>query len=292
MRSMRRALALLPFVSILLMLAGCQPPPANVGGKENPNPVGTIISLSPNTTEVVMFYNFDNLKMLGRTRADNFPETVSAIPVVADVKPNYEAIAQLKPDMVIYNPDLYSDTDVAKLKELGIRLFEFKTHSLDEYVESLQRYAAATGMETRYNDVIIKVDDARAHNQATRPANPLKGVVLTGSGNGDYMIAGLGTFQADVAKNAGLEVLGPNSNKFERLSVESLVAMNPDVIVTTEEGDMTNALLKDARLSSVSAIKKQYILGIKSDILLRAGARVDMLVGRLGETVRKLSATN
>lgn len=292
MKPMRRALALLPFVSLLLLLAGCQEQKANVGGKENPNPVGSIVSLSPNTTEVVAFYNFDNLKLLGRTRADNFPETVASIPVVADVKPNYEAISQLKPDLVIYNPDLFSDADITKLKELGLRLFEFKSHSLTEYVESVQRYASAVGMETRYNDVLIKIEDMKSHNLATRPAKPLRGVVLTGSGNGDYMIAGLGTFQADVAENAGLEMLGPTSNKFERISIESLVAMNPEVIVTTEEGNMTDALLKDARLTSVSAIKKQYILGIKADILLRAGARVDMLVGRLGETVRKISATN
>ncbi|RYG87739.1 cobalamin-binding protein, partial [bacterium] len=94
---MRRALlVLLPLASLVLgglATGGCQQAQA-IGGKARPTIYRRIVSLSPSTSEVLVS---NGIPLSGRTAACDYPANVKSVPVVAGVKPDYEALAKVKP---------------------------------------------------------------------------------------------------------------------------------------------------------------------------------------------------
>ena len=95
------------------------------------------------------------------------------------------------------------------------------------------------------------------------------------------MIAGVKSFQADVVKAATGQPVGPDAQKFVSLNAESLIAMNPDIILTAGSPD---PIYDDARFKSLTAVKKNRVRGVVQDVILRRGVRVPELIENLHGT--------
>lgn len=266
-------------VLLLLCLAvvGCRDEVV-VGGKPAPKVYKRVVSLSPNTSEILGWLpTIESFK--GRTQSCNYPQSISSVPVVGSVKPNYEKLAEIQPDLILYDGSLYTDDDIAKLKQLpGVELFPMKVNTVDAYIDWLYRFGAKIGQETTVSEFVDKVVAAR-ERAAGSPPNPRPRVlVLMGEPQLGYMAAGTKSFVADVVKCAGGDPLGPDSEKYEPANIESLLSMNPDAIVT---GGDALAILKDPRLASVKAVRSKAVARIDPDVLYRTGQRVDRLIEAL-----------
>lgn len=279
MRSLaRRSRTLLSVVSVLSLtvagftLSGCGKVQL-VGGVPRPKFIKNVVSLSPSVTEVCLTAM---VQPVGKTSACNYPESSTAkIPVVADVKPNYEAIQKLNPDMVAYDKGLYSDQDIQKIKEMGFQTFEFKAQTLKDYERELMSFAGTVGVETNMNDYIERVHKSWSRVRGDKPAVAPKTVFVLAGPSGSSMIAGTKTFIADVGVQCGAEVVGPDSDKFETLNAEMILSKNPDVVFVG--GDAKN-FLKDARFNGINAVKAGRVFGLDQDVLVRKGSRVDKLI--------------
>jgi hypothetical protein len=72
------------FIALALVtLFGCSQP-KTFGGVPRKVVYKTIVSLSPSATEVL---SNSTIKLAGRTKADNYPITISSVPVYGDLKP-------------------------------------------------------------------------------------------------------------------------------------------------------------------------------------------------------------
>lgn len=282
MFGMRRLIALL--LLLVLFLAGCGQP-QTVGGKPRKTQIHTAISLSPSTTELI-FGNVSSIRPVGRTAACNWPNAISQVEIVADVKPNYERIAQIKPDLLVYDASIYNEADIAKIKQLGLNTLEMNVHTVNDYIEFLYKLGAEIGAESVMSQNADKVYEKVKQNLGTAPTVKPKMAILLPNGSAEYMIAGLKSFQADIVRNSGAEPVGPDADKFVTASVESLIQMDPDFILVPTGGD---TVLADPRLQSLKAVKSKRVAVVDSDILLRAGYRVDILLNQLGTLVRKIS---
>lgn len=271
-----RVFAALGLVAALL-LCGCQPTTDIIGGRDPEKPVTRIVSLSPNLTEVLGMGEIEML--VGRTSSCNYPELVKEEPVVCDVKPHYEKIAALRPDLIVYDKALFNETDVAKLNQLGIRTEGYEVNSLDQYIEMMYRLGRSQPDPMRYSELVDRIQQLRA-NATVRPEaeRPLVAVLM--GGPGEYMIAGLGTFQADLVRQAAGRPVGPDAKQWVQANVESLVKENPDILIVS--GDPA-PILSDPRLASVRAVQARQVYGANPDVLLRAGWRVDQLLRRFVE---------
>ncbi len=143
---MRRALPL-SLILLAFAMAGCRKDEAVTISAPRPEKVYTsVVSLSPSTTEVVArFASGEMLK--GRTAACDYPPPVKQVPVVASVKPEYEKIAKIKPDLVLYDALLYSESDVAKIKGTG-DTFAFTANTLDGFLDELAELGGLLLQET------------------------------------------------------------------------------------------------------------------------------------------------
>ncbi|MBN8690859.1 MAG: ABC transporter substrate-binding protein [Armatimonadetes bacterium] len=263
-----------------LFLVGCQQE-IPVGGTPRPKSYKTAVSLSPGTSEIMSSYIFD-AQLIGRTSACNSPG-MAGVPIMGDVKPNYEKIAKAKPDIIVYDPKLYNANDIEKIKSLKIDTFEVTGDTIDSFIDSIRKLATKVGSETKINDYVERILAARAANLGENSAK--RKIIILMGGNGEYMAAGEGSIQADIIRGCGYEPVGPSGNKFSVINAESLIRWNPDVIMVA--GDVSQ-VSKDSRLQSLPAVKGGRVMRVDPDAILRSGTRIDQLLSNLRPAVEGL----
>lgn len=286
MQSMARLLGLTLCVTLLL-LSACAPAPQDAQ-RRRPKVYQSVVSLSPVTSEIFSNFFFE-MRLIGRTRSCDFPQSVQQVEVVGDVKPDYEKISRLAPSVVVYDKALYNEADLEKLKQLNIELYEYDVKTLDQYKDWLVRAGAKFGAETEISEYVDKIVAARESNLAA--GGPKRRVMLVlGGGTGEYMAAGTGTIQADFLRASGYEPVGPSVDKFATVNIESFLQLKPDAIVVA--GDAAR-LLADPRLKSLPAVQNKKVVAIKDqNLILRAGARVDTLLASLRPAVEGIFEGN
>ncbi len=271
-----------PLIVVLLALfiAGCQERVLHGKFVKRSYLFRTMVSLSPGTTELVAS-KILTIRVLGRTASCNFPASVASTPVVMNgVKPNYEKIISLKPDVVLYDPALFSKSDLAKFEQAKIPTFAVGENSLDGFIRRLYELGTAFSTETDIMTYVGDIERAAASAKANIPASKPSVVILMPGERGGHMISGTKSFVADIVRICGGNVIGPDSSKFEMAPIESLITWNPDLIICSPN---YRWLVNDARLQSLTAVKgfkqdKPTIAQIHGDLLLRQGARVDVLI--------------
>lgn len=264
---------------LLLFVAGCRPgQELPLGGKPAPKLYLRVVSLSPSATDLAE--TLYTQQVVGRTasctRAQQAPIVMSG------VKPDYEFIATLKPDVVVYDPDLFSESDLAKFKELNIQTFAFGGDTVDEFCKTLSEYARFTIAADKASEYVDKMQRERETAQATLPTPPVKAVMVIPGSGAEHMIHGQGGFIGDVLKAGGAIPIGPEGKIFVPLNAEWLIQQNPDLIITAGVPD---AFLNDPRFKSLDAVKKKHVYGTNADITLRRGYNVDRFIKRVNDLV-------
>ncbi len=286
---MRSRLACLLFsVLILVALTGCDKT-VHSAGKPNPKPSKRIVSLSPGTTEIVALTTSERL--VGRTSSCNYPAgSLEDIPIVAEVKPNFEKLAEAKPDLVMYDPTLYTEADLKQIQTAvpSAELYPMSVGSISEFNDWMIRYGSRVRAESTASEYADKVYVAAQKARAVAPTNPPKVLVLSGYGPGSLYAAGKSTFVADVVKTAGGNLIAPDSKRFELVSPEYIVTNAPDLVLVA---GMADDFIADARFKSLPAVKNKQVYGIPGDILLRTGYRVDKLIDAVSKTIQSSSLT-
>ncbi len=282
---------LIAIVAASFLATGCQEKSVLMGGKPRPKMYTSAVSLSPSVTEVLRTRAF-KVRLLAATDRCNWPQLDPGVKIaVKGLKPNYELIASLSPSIVVYDDSLFSGQDVAKFKELGIETFAWEGDSVKDYVRCLYRFAARVGAETTVSDYIALVESA-ATNAAAVPLDPKPKVAILLAGSGtEHMIAGTRSFQADVARLCGGEVVGPDATNFVPVNAEALVSMNPDTVLVAGDATTAESILADPRLETIAAIRKKRVAGINPDVLLRRGGRVDQLLKQMATYLAVVSAS-
>jgi iron complex transport system substrate-binding protein len=268
---------------LIAIAVGCGPADVHVGGKPRQKYYKAIVSLSPSAMEILSTLNMTGLKrVVGRTAYDNYPKQVESIPVVASVKPDYEKLAEVHPDLIIYDSALYNDADIQKIKQLGADTFPIDADTVDGYVKQVYGLASLVGGETMAADYIDRVNSEEAGAAATK-THPKVAIIMPGQG-AESMIDGTDSFQADVVKVAGGTPVGPKGDKFVPVNAEELISENPDWIV---QAGNSGSFISDPRFKSLKAIASKQIVAIDPDVLLRRGGRVDTLIRVIHNAISK-----
>lgn len=298
---MRRFLGIWLLIAVAAgFLAGCRPPQEVIGGQERPFRISRVVSLAPGATELVLVRG-QGLQLVGRTESCDWPRVEERAQVVMKgVRPNFELIQALEPDLVIYDADLTSPTDIEKFRELGIRTFALEGDTVDDYIANLYRYGSLTGNETNINNhVNEEILSALDRAAASAPPSPVKVAVVLPGTAAEHLIAGTESRVADLVRRVGGTPVGPKGNQFVPMSVETLVAENPDVIVVPGSAAEAERLARDPRLAGIRAMTnrmtqgpaagKPRVFALNPDVVLRRGARTHLAVQGFDQIVKRLA---
>lgn len=232
-----------------------------------------ILSLAPSITEILYALGLAD-RIVGVTRNCNYPPECAKKVRVGDIYLDYEQVIKLKPDLIV-SEDTVRQEAAKKLKGLGFRVLSVRCRTLEDFKASLALIGQATQTEEESRRILAAMertiqgvkDKIKAIPSSQRPR------VFVEIWNEPLMTAGKGTIISELVELAGGVNIGNElGDGFPRLSQETLVSRNPDIIVLTTSA--REDVLKRKPLKEVKAVKGGRVYKIDPDILVRPSPRL------------------
>lgn len=201
-----------------------------------PASVNTIVSTAPSITEILTGLDVGN-KIIA---ADVYSADVDGIsPEICTIdfaNLNIEELAALSPDVVIVNGMSMTGADdpYTSLKDAGVNVIYVPTSSSIEAVKmDIEFLAGYVGAEARGAELIADINTAVAEISLKASQITEKKKVYFEIGAAPYLYScGSGTFIDEIITLIGAENIYAAENGWLSNSEESVIAANPDVIVT------------------------------------------------------------
>jgi osmoprotectant transport system substrate-binding protein len=245
-----------------------------------------IVSTTPSITE--MLYRLGaGERIAAVTTYCRYPEEARSKPKIGTfLQPNLEAIAALRPDLVIIqqNPvDLR-----AKLERLGLEVLELEMWTTSDVLEALERLGAALGAHEEAARVRGEIEselEAIRTRTASLPRRKLMFVVGRSPGTLEGLIvAGKASYLSELIDLAGgTNIFADSVAAYPKVSTEEIIARNPDVIVDMGEMGSAESLTPEmkaatlrawSKLSVVKAVREKRVYPVASDIFVVPGPRM------------------
>jgi iron complex transport system substrate-binding protein len=246
-----------------------------------------IVSTSPSITETLFALGLGD-RVVGVSTYCRFPREVAKLPKVGSfLKPDAELIAGLRPDLVVVH-EVGNGLD-RRLASLRIPFIVVERGSLASTYSSMREIAAAAGVseraETLVADVQRRLDEIR-RSGAARPKRRVLFIIGRRPGMlADLIAIGPGSYVNELIEIAGgTNVMAiPGQPAYPRISMETVLRFNPDVIVDTVDMGDTDAERRarqpvNERLwsayTTLTAVKTRQVHAATTDALVVPGPRV------------------
>jgi iron complex transport system substrate-binding protein len=258
----------------------------------DPNLPKAIISLSPSGTEM-LFAIGAGAQVLAVDDQSNFPaDALTKEHDLSGFEPNVEAIAKLKPDLVVV-----SDTKIQdQLTSLGIKVWVGAAPtSFDDVYTQIEQLGAATGHVGAAAEVVSKMqtDIKAAVASVKAPASPLS--VYHELDNTFYSVTS-NTFIGKVYSLFGLKNIADGAqpgNDYPQLNAEYIVKANPDLVVLADSkccAQNADAVAARPGWSAIKAVVNKGVIAIDDDIASRWGPRIVDFVKAVADGLAKVPA--
>jgi iron complex transport system substrate-binding protein len=257
-----------------------------------------IVSTAPSITEALFALGLGG-EVVGVSRFCEFPPEVQKLPKVGTYnKPDPEAIARLAPDLVILqgNP-----TDLTnRLNALHISFAEVPHGTLNDVFTGIQIIAKAAGYPERADPLVSHIQsglDAIQSKAKTLPSPRV--LVIADRRQGvltDLIAIGPNNYVNQIMEIAGgSNVLAkPGLPQYPRISMETVLRENPDVILDlsgTQESEAQRQAAREATLAlwrqngELTAVRNGQVYVGTSNALLVPGPRTVEAAQRLFEYI-------
>ena len=240
-----------------------------------------VVSLAPNLTELVFELGFGS-NLVGRSSACDYPPEAQYLPVVGGFgRPNWEALENLRPDLVLAT-DLEKPGLLDRLKERGVETLLLPCESWDELVqagltisEALGQRAAGEefvrGMTARRRALESRVAAFYAGKPGPRVYVEVWGDPLTTSGAQSFL--------DDMVRLAGgVNIAAELRPAYVHVSAEWVIQQDPDAILLAymlPNASPIESIVKRPGWDKIRAVQENAICAnIPPDLLLRPGPRI------------------
>lgn len=235
-------------------------------------PAKRIVSLAPSNTEVV--YSLGALsRLVGVTTFDDYPAQVSSIAKMGDfTTPNLEAIASVKPDLVLVTGGVQADV-LGKLEGLGAAVLVIDPKDLDGVYRAIGLVGKALGAEAKATEVVDGMK-AEVAGVKERIGSDPPVTCFVEIGWNPLFTAGKGTLVDDLVTRAG----GTNvvtQPGYVGYSVEQLLKDQPRVYLGTKSS-LGDPFTIDRRpgYKRLNAVISGRVFALDDNLVSRPGPRV------------------
>jgi iron complex transport system substrate-binding protein len=240
-----------------------------------------IISLTPGDSEMLAAVGVSS-QVVGVDAFTNFPADMAAKPKVTggDGAPNVEQIIALKPDLVLSWGDFTKPADAALL-QAHINVISLPVADLAGTLTEIRLVGQLTHT-TAAADAVVTALQHRIDAVKRKVANatPVTVYMEVGFSPPPPYAVGGGSFENEVLQDAGgMNIFASRTENggYPSVSVESIIAANPQVIILTEDpqyGGDPQQVYARAGWSGIAAVKSHRIYNINPDIVSRPGPRL------------------
>ncbi|MFO7946531.1 MAG: cobalamin-binding protein [Armatimonadota bacterium] len=253
-------------------------------------PAERIICLQPNISEMMAAVGAVET-VVGVDKYTDYPPEMTEKPRVGDIlKPDYEKIVSLSPDLVVTSRGTPMPV-IEKLRGLGVEVLGLDPLSIDEVFDAMKLLGRATGHDDTAQTAVQKLQKRR---EAIRervehaPGDKHRPRVVFILSFEPLFVAGAGSFVAELINEAGarhvIEITDPAGQQqpWPQVSKETIIAAAPDVLICglshggesmgTEQ--VMQQLKSDRAWSEIPAVRNGRVYTINDDLVSRPGPRL------------------
>lgn len=233
-----------------------------------------IVTLAPHLAELVCAAGACD-KLVGVVRFTDYPAEAAARPKVGDaINLNYEQILALRPDLVLSWDGGTSPQVVARLRELNLLVVPIQIRTLNDVAGALARVGQLAGSKTAAGlAVSLYYRRLDALRKANRRKSRLKVMY-------QIELGPIYTISARSPINEAISLCG-GDNVFARLpqiaptvSLEAVVAADPDVVVFSQQDDVAKIRAFWAQWPQARAPRANNLFTVDSNLLDRQSPRM------------------
>lgn len=250
-------------------------------------PVSRIVSLMPHGTELLFEIGAGDL-ILGTVKYSDYPEAATRIPVIGGYSGlNIEAIVALNPDLLLSWPEGNSSRELRRLKQLGYTLFASDPTTFSGIADNLRKLGKLTGHEQQ---------GAQAANVFMQEVKELKKTfsqqprltVFYQVWHQPLLSQNKDTFISRAIEICGgINIFADLSIRAPQVSLESVLAINPQVIVASGMGKSRPEWLDQWRAyEHLQAVKSSSLYHIHPGYFQRPTSRFLMGTRQLCEKMQ------
>ncbi len=258
----------------ILSLAGC-----SVSGTEN-TPSPRIVSLVPSATETLHLLEAEE-HIVGVSSVDSSPgKTI----VGSMIKPDYEKILSLKPDIVIITLPMQRKVK-EELEKAGLKTIAVNPESIQDIFNSIIQLGKLVRREERAHYI---VDSLRSEMESILNGRKFRYRTFVELWYDPLYTAGDSTFIDDIIEHLGLENVFSDRRGYFQVQQEEVIERNPEVIIISHKPSKPPRRRKF--WEGISAVRNGYIIYMNPDLLNRPGPgfvrAMDFLVNALDSLER------
>ena len=257
--------------ALLLAATSCAPHPPP---PRSASPPPRLISLAPSLTEIAFALGCGPY-LIGDTAYDDYPAAARTLPHVGDVRTaDLERVAQLRPSAVLALHDEEAEASPIEHR-LGVPVVYLPNRDLADLDGDIVGVGSACGRQNQAARLKAELDRriAAIRLRSLRSRPPVRVLYLLGLPG---YAAGPHSFLNDMIIAAGgVNVASAAVEPYPNLSAESIVSMDPDVIIVARDTPFDAAARAREPWRSLRAVRFGRVLRPPSDdIMERNGPRI------------------
>jgi iron complex transport system substrate-binding protein len=236
-------------------------------------PARRIVSLAPHATEL-LYAAGAGPSVVGVSEHSNYPPEATSLPSVGGVAaPDLERVLALKPDLVVAWASGNSSAQIAKLRSLGIPVFESEPRDFATIASSLERLARLAGTEGAAQ---VQADRFRARLERLRSDYRQRpGVTVfyqiwrapLMTLNGQHLVS------AAIRLCGGENIFGGLPQLAPTVGIESVLKANPEAMIASG-GANDDPFAGWRRFRTLTAVARGNLFMVDGDLMNRATPRV------------------
>lgn len=255
-----------------------------------------IVSMAPSLTETLYALGVGD-RVVGVTRyCDTPPEAAQKPKVGGFLDPNYEAIVALRPDCVFLFPE-HLGTD-HRYERLGLRTVVVRKNTLAEILDSIRTLGAVCDRRDQAEAIVAPIEaEIERVRRAAAGLPKVRVMVCLGrrleAGTLEkLMIVGrVGYFHEMIELAGGVNVYPSNLIQFPTVSLEGVLAMNPDVVIdlaamgASERRSAAELAADWNAVGAIHAVRRGRIHVLCGDHFQRPGPRIGLVLREVAAAV-------
>lgn len=254
-------------------------------------PAKRIVSLAPHMTET-LFSAGAGERIVGTVEHSDYPEAAKKIRRVGGYsRLDLEAVAALKPDLIVGWQSGNAAAHLDKLKGLGYTIYVSQPNRIEDVAGEIERLGTLAGTDAiaapEAKRVRERLATLRAQYGGKTPVRTFYQIWKQ-----PLMTVGKNQIISDAIRLcSGDNVFGTLEQMAPTVTVEAVIAANPEAIVASGMGDSRPEWLDDwKKWTSIEAVKRDNLFFVQPELIQRHTPRLldgtEMLCRHL-ETVRE-----
>ena len=238
-------------------------------------PARRIVTLAPHATEMLYAAGAGE-RLVGTVDYSDYPPAAKTVPRVGSYdRFDLEAISALKPDLVIAWESGNPAAPVEKMRALGLTVYASQPNRLEDIAGQLERFGQLAGSEAQAGEAAEhfrqRLAKLRRDNADKPPVRVFyqiwKAPLMT--------VGGPQIISSAIQICGGENVFGPLGQMAPTVSVEAVLAADPEAIVATGMGNARPEWLDDwNKWTRMTAVKRGNLFHINPDLLQRHTPRI------------------